>query len=157
MILRTIAILALVALTACGGSDASADEKPTIRVTVQWGEVSPALAVTSGMYSENPTVIVDYSTTSAALLDNVIAHELGHCAGLGHVALYDSCLMHSPTLADNPWPCAIEAPLMANFGAERRLEIVSCPTDLVTATVGGINLWNTPSAFKSFNGSQGSP
>lgn len=170
MVMRaTAALLAVLSLSpafgACGGGailgGAEVERDYALRrVSIQWGDlVADGNGAGGWGYAENVgggswRVTIDRTVTIPSHRAYVLAHELGHAADLGHLD-DPMCLMNGVELLLRGQPCVAEAAYLAAWGASHYIEIVDCPLDLQQSVVNAINLWSTPSAFKSFNGSQG--
>lgn len=151
---HTIAILALL-LSACGGGSVAPCASDVVRVTIVRGVTFPAGATTE--YDGcDVTITVDFHNNGPYGLPQIVAHELGHAALGPNHSDDPGCLMYGGAIDIMlTEPCPDEALRMAAWGDKHTLEIVGCSPDLAAATVEAINLWNTPGAFRSFNGSQG--
>lgn len=163
--MRSTILSFLLLLAACGGGnainvpagidDTHAINQRIVSVTIVWGTPSSPYWAYTDMSGDTATITLSsVFATNPAYQDNLIAHELGHAVGLLHSPNPD-CFMYAHVSGDINAPCPDEAATMTAFGASNSLRIVSCPGDLVDRVVEAINLWNCPSAFVSFSGSQG--
>lgn len=149
---RLLSALLLLSLAACGGGAGA--QPAEVSVSIVWGTPPNGLAAWTDLEPGAATVTVSTDPSNFAALVTVLAHELGHAVGLHH-SPDTSCLMAFPVNVALSGPCDYEKVYMESWGAAHTLVVVACPGALAADLVKAINLWNTPSAFRSFNGSQG--